>query len=307
MKKKIGLVIIAIMIVFVGVNAQSHSLKYKLKKGVDYRFYQETKLNITQTLGFLEQEMKNDFKGITRFTPVGNEGNNIVLKASFESMLINVESLMFNMFYDSSKPLNPEDKMAMIYSKIVGEEFKMVISPQGEVIRIEGMNQIIDSAVNSVGNIQGSAANRLKTTLAGHFGEEALSGNMAMILSIYPEESKKIGESWKTETALTSTLKADLFNNWTLAGVSNDKWTLKGIGGISSSGQEAVINGMKVTFNLKGNQNADYVLNPNDGWFIRGKQEQKLEGTMVMNGNQQLPQGLEIPMKVTSSTYIEKR
>ncbi|MGQ1786713.1 MULTISPECIES: DUF6263 family protein [unclassified Saccharicrinis] len=307
MKKKSIVSLLMLVIIALGINAQSHNLKYKLKKGQEYRFYQETKMNITQSLGIIEQEIKNEFKGVTRFTPIGNEGANIVLNASFETMIINIESIMFNINYDSSKPVKPDDKVANIYNGVIGKDFKMVITPQGNVVRIDGIDKLINDAVNGMGNLQPQAALQMRKTLNGHFGEEALTGNMAMLLSIYPAESKKVGDTWSTDTKLTSALKANLNNNWTLADASNKQWKLKGNGSITTLGEEAEMNGMKMSFNLKGNQDSEFVVNQEDGWFVSGKQNQKIEGTVSMKGNPQMPQGMEIPMKVTSSTYLEKR
>ena len=291
----------------VGVRAQSHDLKYRLKNGTDYRFYQETKMNITQSLGIMEQEIKNEFKGITRFTPIAKEGNNIVLKTSFETMAISIESLMFNINYDSSKPLNSEDRIAKMYSGIIGKDFKVIITPHGKIVRIEGVEKLIDNAVGAMDNLQPQTEAQLKKTLKGHFGKEALSGNMAMLLSIYPNESKKVGDTWSTNTQLTSAFKANLNNSWTLKDDADTQWKIKGEGSIHSSGEEAEMNGMKMAFNLEGNQESEFVLNQKDGWFVNGKQKQHIEGVVIMNGNPQLPQGMEVPMKVSSTTYIEKR
>ncbi|TLX70243.1 hypothetical protein E9993_22465 [Labilibacter sediminis] len=306
MKKFIGALVVFVFCTG-WLHAQTYDLKYKLKKGTDYRFYQETVMSIIQTLGFLEQEIKNEFKGITRFTPVGTEGNNIVLKTSFETLALKIESIMFNMNYDSSKPVNQDDEMARIYNGIVGKDFKMIITPQGTVVRIVGLNELIDKAIASMGNVQPQAASKLKRAMAAQMGEKALKGNMEMILSIYPKGAKRVGDKWSTGTVLTSALKANLSNNWTLADVSDKQWKLTGDGNISAQNIRAKMHGMDVVFNLKGKQKTEYSLNQADGWFINGKQSQQIDGTVNMNVSSQLPQGMDIPMKVKSTTYIEKR
>ncbi|WP_066627693.1 DUF6263 family protein [Labilibacter marinus] len=307
MKKKSFAAFVVLIVCVVGLNAQTHDLKYKLKKGQDYKFYQETKMNITQSLGIIEQEIKNEFKGITRFTPVSNEGSNIVLSTAFETMIINIESMMFNINYDSSKPIKPEDKIANIYNGIIGKDFTVVITPQGRVVRIDGIDEMIDDAVRALGSTDSKVAMQMKKTLSSHFGKEALTGNMEMLLSIYPAKAKRVGESWSTDTKLTSALKANLSNNWTLVNASNKQWRMHGKGNITTLGEEAIMNGMKMSFNLKGKQNAEFVVSQEDGWFISGKQNQNIEGTVSMKGNAQLPQGMEIPMTVTSTTILEKR
>ncbi len=308
MKRNSIVAFLMLLICGVGINAQSHNLKYNLNKGQEYRFYQETKMKITQSLGIIEQEIKNEFKGVTCFKPIGNEGSNIVLNTKFESMVIKIESMLFNLNYDSSKPVASEDKMAGVYNNIIGKNFKMIVTPQGKVIRVDGIDKIISSAINSIGNnVQPQKLTQLKRTISGHFGDAALKGNMAMILAIYPNSSKKVGEHWSTDTKLASTIKANLNNNWTLADTSNKQWTLKGKGNISTLGEDAVMNGMKMSFKLKGNQESEFVVSQEDGWFVSGNQKQKLDGMMMMKGNAQMPQGMEIPMKVTSTTYLEKR
>ncbi|GAF03200.1 DUF6263 family protein [Saccharicrinis fermentans] len=307
MKIKSIIVLCMLFVGAVGINAQSYQLRYKLKNGQEYRFYQETKMNITQSLGIIEQEIKNEFKGITRFIPIGKEGENIILNASFETMIIHIESMMFNINYDSSKPVQANDKVANIYNGVIGKDFKMVITPQGEVIRIDGIDKLINDAVNNMGDLQPQVASQMRKTLSGHFGEEALSGNMAMLLSMYPSENKKVGDTWSMNTKLTSALKATLNNEWTLADAANNQWKLKGNGRITTLGEESEMNGMKMSFNLKGNQDSEFIVNQEDGWFVSGKQSQHIEGTISMKGNSQMPQGMEVPMKVVSSTYLEKR
>ncbi|SMO41114.1 hypothetical protein SAMN06265379_101604 [Saccharicrinis carchari] len=306
-KKNIFLALFVLVVGAITINAQSYNLKYNLKKGQDYRFYQETKMKIVQSLGFIDQEINNEFKGITRFTPVGNEGSNIVLNTSFESMIVSVKSMMFNLDYDSSKPLDPNDNMAKLYSAVIGKDFKMVITPQGKVLRIEGIDRIIHEAVKSMENVQPQMAAMMRKTLSSHFGAEALTGNMAMLLSIYPVANKKVGDNWSTSTKLASGLNADLNNTWTLADASNKQWKLKGNGNITTEGGETEMNGMKMNINLTGNQDSEFVLSQNDGWFVSGKQKQQIQGVVSMKGNAQMPQGMEIPMKVTLSTYLEKR
>ena len=290
-----------------GLTAQSHQLRYNLKKGTKYRFYQETQMTITQKLGIIDQEIKNEFNGIMRFEPIGNEGDNIILSTSFETMVINIESMMFNVSYDSSKPVDPNDNVAKIYSGIIGKNFKMIITPQGKVVRIEGINKLINNAVDGMGDVDPKTASQLRKTLTGHFGEEALMGNMGMLLSIYPLSPKSIGDQWSTNTQLTSALKANLVNNWTFSAANGDEWKLNGEGKISTLNEEASMNGMKVTFNLNGKQTSEFKLNKKDGWFISGKQNQEVKGSIFMKGNAQMPQGMEIPMQVKSYTYLEKR
>ncbi len=291
----------------IGVNAQSYNLKYNLNKGQDYRFYQETKMKIVQSLGFIDQEINNEFKGITRFTPIGNEGDNIILNTSFETMIVSVKSLLFNLDYDSSKPIDPSNQMSKVYSGIIGKNFKMVINPQGKVLRVEGIDKMISDAVNAMGNVQPQMAAMIKKTVSSQFGAEALIGNMGMLLSMYPNASKKVGDKWSNNTKIASGINAELSNTWTLADASNKQWKLKGNGNISTQGGEAIMNGMKVTMNLSGNQDSEFVVSQNDGWFVSGKQKQQIQGVVSMKGNAQMPQGMDIPMKVSSSTYLEKR
>ncbi len=293
--------------VITGVNAQSYNLKYKLIKNKDYRFYQKTEMKMIQDLGIMDQEMKNDFGGLIRFIPVKFENENMVLKTCFESLYVNVESILFSMKYDSESVTNESPALTKVYNQIINKDFNVVITPTGNVIRIEGIDKIIDDAVKVLGNINPSASAQLKNALIGQMGKESLKGNMEMIFGVYPAGSKKVGDQWNTSTRLTSLLKADLNNNWTFADASNKQWKILGKGNVSTTGENSKLNGIEVKLDLKGKQKCEYTLNQEDGWFIKGKQIQNVKGFITMSGNSSLPQGFEIPTTLESVTYIERR
>lgn len=309
MKRDYRVVLVLMMSLLTGmmVNAQSYNLKFNLKSGKEYRYYQQTSMRIIQDLGIMEQEMTNELKGVTRFVPVGNEGANIVLKTCFESMEVSIQSLLYSMSYDSSKPLVETDRMARIYNDIIGKDFTIVITPFGSVVRIEGVSEIINNAVKAAGNIQPKAAAQIRNVLKSQLGEEALKGNMEMILAIYPNTSKKVGEKWSTHAQLASILKAKLNSSWTLVDASDNKWKLKGSGNVISGDGKTSLNGIDVNIKVNGKQQSEYELNQTDGWFIRGKQEQDLQGSFSMSGDNPQLQAFEIPVKIKSKTIIERR
>jgi len=298
--KRIAL-ITSLLILTTGVFSQSYDLRYRLKKGKEYRFYQETNMSIVQNLGFIEQELKNNFKGITRFKPVSYEGQNMVLSTCFETMAVNIESIIFSMHYDSSKPLAENDNIAVVYNQILNKDFIVVLTPMGKVVRIEGVDEIIDNAVNKVANITPASKEKLKNALKGHLGKETLKGNMEMLLGVYPGEKKNVGEKWNTSSHLNTVIKANLSNKWTFVDASANKWKLQGEGVVVTTGEKSRLNGMEMK------QNINLELNQEDGWFISAKQTQNVKGTMQMGGSSQMPSDLEIPMTMKSTTILERR
>jgi len=288
-------------------SAQSYDLRYQLELGKTYKFYQATELNITQTIGPMDQEVDNSFRGITRFTPTKIEGENITLKVAFETLSVQIKSMFFNVLYDSSLPVEKTDNIGLMYEGVVNKDFTMVITPKGKVISVDGMDQIIEDAAEALIYASTRSLERIKGTMNSHFGEESLKGNMEMILSIYPDEKQKVGDKWTTETRLTSALQADLMSNWTLESADNNNWIISSVGKVSADAQEANMDGMLMRFNLNGNNHSKFTVNQNDGWFEKGWQKQSISGFIEMLGKKEGEEDMQIPVSVTSSTTLERR
>ncbi len=308
MKKKSIVYISILLFSLTGMlNAQAHNLKYKLVVGEHYRFYQSTELNITQSIGSVEQEVNNNFQGVTRFTPVSITPDKITLKVAFESLSIQIKSLFFNVLYDSELPVEKTDNIGQVYNGIINKEFTMVITPLGKVISVSGMDDIINESADKLIYASERTVEQIKKSLESHFGEEALKGNMEMLLSIYPETAKSVNQTWQTETKLTSSLQADMHSNWTFESDNNNTWVISSVGDISAEAEEAQMNGMDMRFNLNGTNQSQYTMSSKDGWFEKGWQKQHVSGFIEMLAGHKSTKNMQVPMSVSSKTYIERR
>ncbi len=287
--------------------SQSYQLKYNFHKGEDYRYYQETNMVITQTISGHDQEVKNNFKGITRFKLIKKEKDNLILSVCFESMAIHIENDMFTVDYDSSQPIDEGNLMAQVYQRVLNKDFQLTINPYGTVISIEGIDIIIDEAVSNIPDLNEKERMEVKNALVGHIGKETLTGNMQMLLGIYPDEQKSVGDRWSTSTHLNSVVKAQLNNDWTFVDDSEEEWIFNAKGTIITTGEKSKMNGVDVGFKLKGSQDSKIVMNQNDGWFENASQEQYIEGVIVLENQIPDSTALEIPMKVLTSTKLERR
>ncbi len=307
LKKSIVYISVFLLSITGTLYAQTHSLKYKLVVGQDYRFYQTTELNITQEIGSLEQEVNNNFKGVTRFTPVKITNDQITLKVAFESLTIHIKSLFFNVLYDSELPVEKTDNIGQVYNGIINKEFTMVITPLGKVLSVSGINEIINQSADKLEYASERTVAQIKKSLESHFGEEALKGNMEMLLSIYPDSPKSVGQTWETKTKLTSSLQADMLSDWSFDSDSNNLWVISSVGNISAEAEEAQMNGVDMRFNLNGTNESQYTMNANDGWFEKGWQKQSVSGFIEMLAGHKSTKNMQVPMSVSSKTYIERR
>lgn len=296
-----------LLVSFVSLQAQTYDLRYTLEIGKSYKFFQETELNMVQTIGPMEQEVNNSFKGITRFIPTEIKGDSIVLKVAFETMSIQIKSMFFNLLYDSELPVEKTDNIGLMYDGIVNKEFTMVITPKGKVISISGMDAIIEESAEKLIYASTRSLEQIKKTMNGHFGEESLKGNMEMILAIYPDNKQDVGGRWTVDTKLTSSLQANLQSKWTLDSANEGIWELSSVGKISAVAEEAEINGMKMRFNLNGNNESSFTLNQKDGWFEKGWQKQYISGFIEMLATKTSKESIQVPMSLTSSTRLERR
>ena len=133
-----------------------------------------------------------------------------------------MRSPIFNMTYDSAKPVddsNPLNVMLKnVFSGIVGESFTLVMAPTGEIQKVEGLSKIADNVFKNVPNDPGAAG--VLDGLKANLSDDGMRSMLGQTFAQFPKRPLKVGETWKTDltstnpmlgtltTSVTSTLQA---------------------------------------------------------------------------------------------------
>jgi Family of unknown function (DUF6263) len=229
MRTHIGLITAAVVAVLVpGLSgltaAQEAPLRYRWTKGeeVRYRMSQESTATISGLPGgmadmTIDTLMSQVMKSVVE--DVAADGT-ATIRQVYESVKMEVNSPMSRMSYDSTKKDNASaDPTAQsMFSVMVGESFLLVLSPSGEVQKVDGMSLIMEKVFKNLP--QDPAAAAMLQGMRNSFSDDAMRATMSQGFLKFPDRALKVGDTWDSQftvknpmiggitTSVNATLKA---------------------------------------------------------------------------------------------------
>jgi len=194
---------------------QDVTLQYRWTKGeeVKYRMVQQSETTMSGFRGSAaETTVETNMSQVLRTTvdDVAADGT-ATLHYVYESARWEMKSPMGAMTYDTaaSNPAagNPTaGPMKEILSALIGESFVVVISPNGQVQKVEGMNRLIEKVFKSVPADPSAAA--MLDGLKNNFSDDAIRGVFGQGYSQLPDRPLKPGDTWDGQWTTTNLIVA---------------------------------------------------------------------------------------------------
>lgn len=227
----------------VSVGAQQATLQYRWTKGEDvaYRFAQESTASISGLpggLGDIDVQTRMSQRLRARVEDVAADGA-ATINYLYESARWEVISPMGTMRYDTAASDNPPaDAMSApireMLTALVGESFVVVMSRQGEIQKVEGMDRLMEKV------FKGLPSNpELQAALQGlrsSFSDAGMRAAFAQAYSLFPDRAVKPGDTWERQMTMPVPMVGQM--------TARTAFTLKALEG---SGAEQVA---KITMNL---------------------------------------------------------
>ena len=270
-------------------------LKLNLQPGSQYLYIMDTKMAMEQSA--MGQTMKTDNDMVMESTyAVGNsEGGNQRITVTYDRIAMSLRNPMANMAYDS-RDAKSGDSALRNMGAILNRPFSMVVNRQGEILKVEGLSEIINSLGDST-----QAGKEIRKQLSSTFNDSAIKSMMQQSLNIFPDHPVRTGESWKKSYNMNmSIMNMKIDNEFKLASVSNGVAHLnvnaKISGGGAMSGEE--MKNMQIS--LAGDQTGTMDVDVATGMVIDSKLKQNIKGDISM-------MGMKIPLTMTQDIHITAR
>ncbi len=188
------------LLVFVGVcmpalGQDTVDLKWNFEK--DKTFFQEMNTETKQTMKVMGMDITQNQKQtfIFSWTPKekDKDGNwTVVQKIVGVKMEIEIGGNKIS--YDSTKDVGTNNPLAEFFKALVGSEFKLTITPDMKVTKIEGREEFVKKLV--------AANQQMEPLLKQILGEEALKQMADPAFAAVPTKPVKKGEKWTKESKL---------------------------------------------------------------------------------------------------------
>ena len=173
------------------------TLKWEFKK--DVPFFQEMKTETKQTMKVMGMDVTQNQSQtfIFSWTPKEQDAatKNWTIIQKIEAVKMEIEIAGNKIPYDSTKDAGGSgNPLADFFKSLVGSEFKLTISPDMKVIKIEGKDDFITKLVKS--------NQQMEPILKGILSEEALKQMSDPAFAAIPGTPKKKGDSWDKKSTL---------------------------------------------------------------------------------------------------------
>ena len=184
--------------------AQDVTLQYRWTKGeeIKYRLVQQTTTTISGfpgTAGEMNAEVNVTQVLQTRVNELGPDGA-ATLDYRFESARWEMKSPMFTMIYDSASPETSgagiPAPMKDVLSAMIGQSLIVVVSPQGEVRKVEGADALFDKMIKSLPPNPAMAP--MMQALRNSFSNEGMRTTLSQSYTQFPDRSLKPGDTWQS-------------------------------------------------------------------------------------------------------------
>lgn len=295
------------LLVSLAVYAENDTVFLRLNLEKDLTYYQETssKSNIAQDFMGMKMDMALHAIGKMAFNVKADLGDAYELEVKYLELSTSMSSSMEMMGQVIETP-SMEDILEEMSNSLTYRPFTIIMAKTGEILKVSGMDQVIEEALIDLPF--GSYDERLQAIeqMKQMAGDQSIAGNLEMASLIFPEKAASVGHKWDTTTQLTGGLSGMVFNTYEIKEIRNDWVLVSGISTIKHNEEESLVelSGMEMEIEMSGNMFSTIKVDRKTGWIISSDIFQEIDGFFIMGANPELPEGMEIQMKMVTSTQL---
>lgn len=192
-------------------------LKWKFEK--DKTFYQEMTTDTKQTMKVMGMDITQNQKQTFYFSwkPLDKDKDgNWVVEQKIEGIKMDIDIGGNKVNFDSTKDTGTANPLADFFKALVGSSFKLTVSPDFKVTKIEGRDEFLKKLV--------TANQQMEPMLKQILSDEALKQMADPAFSVVPNKPVKQGDTWSRDSKLNMGPigSYDTTYKYTLAGKDNN-------------------------------------------------------------------------------------
>ncbi|GAA4299932.1 hypothetical protein GCM10023143_00540 [Compostibacter hankyongensis] len=282
---------------------QKVSLKLDFSTAKKYQYDFSTHQDIRQTIKGQEVRSQQDIRmGYTMQAGKKDAAGNTVVESTYNrfSYLMNNPMMGGKVGYDSGHPEDSSTANGLVagmmsrlfkevFSGFLHHSFSFTISPQGKVISVTGITEMMDSALDHADFLPQQVREAMKTNMKKSFSNEAMRETLDKSFDLYAGHPVAVGDSWEKSASLTTPVAMDMQSHYTVKDIK-DKTVSLAVSSTLASGQSGETK-------LSGTQSGTMEVDRKSGIPLRADLNQKMEGSLST-------QGMTIPMEITGTITI---
>lgn len=275
------------------------TLQLNLKVGEKFSQSMIVESVVDQDLDMLQHSMVVTIQLNLAYEVIAIEEKAFVLEMQYDKLIMSTKS------GDISNEFNSDGDADNIYNSVFkafcNEKFKLYLNPDGSVNKFSGMNEVYDRILDKFPELSPSMKKSMLDVVKKSYGEEAMRKTIEASMRIFPSEPVSIGDTWKIKSKLDN--GQTQISDYTLMGTKDGKTKIKGVSTFNMNMADDVSDVIK-SMKLKGTMSQVIYLDPKNGWVLESRAKQIMQGKVVYNKSETLPDGMSGKMYLSSQTTL---
>ena len=173
-------------------SADTATLKWKFEKGKT--FYQTMTTKTNQNMKVMGSDIKQDQSQTFWFswTPEEDKDGKWAIKQKIEGVQMSIDIGGSKISIDSTQPAPLSSPLGEFVKALVGSEFKIILTKDFKVEKIEGRKEFLDKLIQSNPPMKG--------LLEQILSEEAIKEMADPTFAVLPNEPKKVDDKWERKS-----------------------------------------------------------------------------------------------------------
>ena len=288
---------------FFSCSKEKARLSYELEEGETYLMEmhneQEIKQVVLNQTMFVNTEMDIRMK----YKVLAKTDSTYKITMSYDRLAMQLEMPQGSSGFDSDNP-DTTGVLASVIKSMTLLTITMTVNHQGEILEIQGLDEMTEKIVGNMP--EGEIPAQSRQMISRYLSEDAVNRNFSMGMIVYPGKSLGEGDNWEQSMEMASILKGELTTTYTLEELKLNEAVIAGEAffDVEADSADMMMIGVSMNYDMEGPVESSYLIDTRTGWLKEGTTNQKLTGNVVMPGNEQMPEGMNLKMEIVSEITL---
>lgn len=262
-------------------NVTDFLLKLKMKSGDNYILKIGREEKITQSSGSQKQSAKQTEKFDYSFSILEVKDNgDFTAEIRFDRIIKEFDAgQMGKQSFDSKNSGKSQDAPpeVLIFQNMIGMKYQIEVSADGKVKKVTGSDKLVNAALKGL-TLDKQPLEFLKQGLKQEFSEKQLADYYEKLFNYLDGKPKQVGDTWEKSYKIQAGMPLNVKTKYEITEMNNDKIIINTSSVLNDKAgkQTKEIQNIKVTFEVKGDQEGKIELDRTTGFILNSSVNQTI-------------------------------
>ncbi|MBF4984824.1 hypothetical protein FNJ87_10940 [Nonlabens mediterrranea] len=278
-----------------------YEIVYNLEKGKSYPQNQVVTSEQHQVINGMPQDITTIITTESDYVVTDIKDEIYYLDIVVKKMSTETKSPMGTEIISSDGP--ESNAMNTIFKNMIKEPIKMTMNKHGEILSFDNSAQI-EGLTDDVEMPQMQLL-QVEAALKKEMSIEKQTSNYEQLTTILPKDKVAIGDSWNQTITVNSIAAFEATSSFQLKEVNEESYIISSNAILKTPDDASTsLNGMKASYTLSGPSSGTYTIDKKTGWITTASLRQELEGDIIIEKSEMMPQEMKMTMKTETTTII---